>query len=281
MINRNLIPLYPYGQKYLDLCQPDLTKQPNPPRSPPSECYSLESQMDQFTKHIDPYAMSFPRCVDNAGNLRNSQGAYGDHIAKTFAKAQASYRKRTLGDSMALHESLHQSEVQDETFKSLLSHLTNEEDYFPKKYQACEEEYVTEYLNRKDVQAALHANLKRSSWSMCANINYSDYDFATPMLSYYLENSKLAPQVKTLVFSGTDDTMCSTFEAQMAFFNNFKVESNWKDVLFEGQLVGQKTTFVEPAAMTFITVGGAGHMAPSTRPAHTKYIIEAFVQGKL
>lgn len=284
LINRNIIPLYPTGQQYLDTCQPSLTSQPNPPKAPPSACYNLESQMDTYISRVDPYAMSFPRCVDESGKLRYATGDYGKHIASTIAKAQRSYRERTLADTEEIHNQLRESQRQDETYYSLLKQFNlhgSAEEYFPQHYQPCEEDYTTEYLNRKDVQAALHANLKRSRWSMCENINYSDFDFIASMLPVYAENSKLGPQVKQLLFTANDDTMCSTFEAQMALFNNYKTKTYWQDTVWEGQLVGHKSTFVEPQTLTAITILGGGHMAPATRPSQTKFVIEQFIAGKL
>lgn len=293
-IDRNIIPTYPIGQRYKQECAPAVDKFPNPPASRPAICDQLESQMDAYTRRIDPYAMSFPLCVDKTtGQLRTKGHGYGEYIQGMIAKAQSTYRKRTLADTLSLHEQQSQLEQlmtesnkrvnNGVSFEDLLDQITkpNDPDYFPELYDPCEEDFTTIYVNRKDVQKALHADLKRSSWRMCNNIRYSNYDFIDSMLPVYADNAKKGPNVKQLVFSGTDDTMCSTVEAQMSMFTNWKTKTFWEEVTFNGQLIGHKSTFVEPSNLTFITVASAGHMAPSTRPKHTQEMLERFIAGKL
>ena len=282
MIERQLIPLYPLGQEYLNTCMPDLKNFPNPPASRPSKCDQLEAKMDSYTGRIDPYAMSFPKCTRN-GMLYPAGHAYGEFVQEMIAKAQKTYRRRTLQDTNELHELQHLNEIISGTQTSPNPQLfTPEQDYFPDRYQSCEEDYVTRYLNRKDVQKALHANLKRSSWQMCADTPYNDYDFIDSMLPVYKDNAVKAPWLKQLIFSGTDDTMCSSVESQMAIFNNFTPTTTfWEPVDYNGQLLGHKTTFNEPNTLTFVTIHGAGHMVPQTRPQFGKAMLERFIQGKL
>jgi carboxypeptidase C (cathepsin A) len=297
LIGRGIIPHYPLGAEYSAKCTPDLTAFPNPPASRPAICDDLEAKMDAMSVYIDPYAMSFPICTQN-GKIVPGGHEYGEYIINQMSKAQSKYRNRTVRDTLNLHQQIYDLHMEAENNKNakadlmtLINQLTGttseltapEDDYFPKRYQACEENLLATYLNRKDVQAAMHANLKRSRWSMCNNINYSDFDFIDSMLPVYLDNAEKAPWLKQLVFSGTDDTMCATIEATAAFFNNYKVDQkvNWEVLSHKGQQIGAKTNFVVPSTLTFVTINGAGHMCPSTRPEHTRQVIERYIQGKL
>lgn len=300
MIQRQIIPSWPIGEQYIATCQPDVHDFSNPPKPRPAVCDTLESQMSRYTHLIDPYAMSFPICVDASGKLQASGHGYGEHIRKMMGRAQKSYGKRfTYLEVMELHQSLYDFHAAQKSLqngnKATLSHPDpvvnallqgivgkSNEDYFPENYQQCEEEFTTLYLNRKDVQRALHANMLRpTGWSMCEDIPYDNRDFIDSTLPVFKENSIIGPKVKQLIFSGTDDSVCSTNEAQMALFNNFKVNSVWEEVTLHGQNVGFKTTFKDPENITFVTVSGAGHMCPATRPQHTYQLIKRFIQGKL
>lgn len=275
-ITRNLIPWYGIGDQYQQYCMPDPTVQPNPPADRPSICSDLEEKMDALVSLVDPYAMSFPICVDSSGKLRSSS-PYQDNFESIINSVHDSQRTRG-GLSSAEREAANRL-------------WANNDKYFPANYQECEEDHATDYLNRKDVQQAFHATLKRSAWGMCNSVNWSQHDFVESTLPIWRDNYVNSKgRVKQLIYSGTDDTMCSTFEAQtgLAGSKQFKVVgADWQPVSPAGQLVGYKTQYGNAdlastdTSLTFITVHGAGHMAPSTRPTFTKYIVEAFLNDQL
>ncbi len=71
-------------------------------------------------------------------------------------------------------------------------------------YDACAQNYATKYLNRKDVQSAIHA--KSTVWTDCGGPDYNYSDSATPMEPYWqwlVENTNL----HMTVVSGDDDSL--------------------------------------------------------------------------
>lgn len=277
LIDRQLVPFFPYGKEFIETCIPDVNApHSNPPAPVPSRCWELEMTIRGYVRKIDLYSMSFPICVEGNGNLGTSLGEYGRHIAQSFANASRSYRGYSILDG--IFDPLTEEELQGQ------SQLQSQEDgqlgdYFPTLYQACEGEYAGSWLNRKEVQAALHVQGNRY-WSMCKNISYSNTSMNDSMIKFYKDNHQRSNgRVKSLIFSGNDDTMCSTIEAQMALFNsNLTMHANpWRDVILNGQLIGHRTDFDE---LSFVTINGGSHMCPSSRPEHTYSVYNSFITGK-
>jgi len=290
LIDRQLVPFYPYGKAFIEKCIPDVNApHVNPPVPPPSECWELEMQIRSYARKIDLYAMSFPKCVGDNGEVRSSLGEYGEHIARYFGKASRAYRGYSiLEDFFTSSDDEVDNSIDltpnDDVLTGLaglgdLSQADELKGYFPTNYQPCEDSYATRFLNKPEVQDALHVQGKRS-WSMCKNISYSQTSMNDSMIKFYKDNHQRSNgRVKSVIFSGNDDTMCSTIEAQMALFNgNLTMHSNpWRDVTLNGQLIGHRTDFDE---VSFVTINSAGHMAPSTRPEHTYSLYNSFISGK-
>jgi len=78
------------------------------------------------------------------------------------------------------------------------------------KYEPCEENFETTYLNRADVQTAIH--VQSTTWAACSNtIRYNQTDSDAPMNHYYKD--LIAATGGTLhmtVLSGDDDSVCGT-----------------------------------------------------------------------
>ena len=53
--------------------------------------------------------------------------------------------------------------------------------------------------------------------------------------------------------------------------------SSWQPWLINGQTAGFKTQFA--GKFDFVTVHGAGHMVPQTRPAQSLALITSFISG--
>lgn len=286
LIQHKVVPYYPYGEQYLALCTPDKNSQPYPPPALPAECDNLERQMSKFHPAIDNYAVSYPICVDTKKNELRSSSQYGLHFIQAIAKAQRAVGKTfTATDVLEEHnkffaELFAQDGKKVETFDELLEQIlqngsvkydTNNDYYFPPNYQACEDDYIDEYLNRKDVQTAIHAQLKgKSRWSQCGSCPWSDVDFGSSTLPYYKYNHAKNPKVKQIVFSGTNDLMCSTTESEMLFFNNgFTMKSQKVLMSDKGQQIGTETVFDE---LTFVTVLAGGHMLATNKSYHSLFL---------
>ncbi|KAK7306708.1 hypothetical protein VNO77_44663 [Canavalia gladiata] len=111
-------------------------------------------------------------------------------------------------------------------------------------FDPCSEYYVEAYLNRPEVQKAFHA--KPTNWSHCSG----DTDAKVPVTSsrYSINTLKLPIQVP------------------------------WHP-WYSGKEVGGYV--VEYKGLTFVTVRGAGHLAPSWQPARALTMISAFLSETL
>jgi len=218
-------------------------------------CDKITSNMDDLTKDLDPYALDFPKCDD--GPL-------------AVGRFERFFLRRAI----------------------LKANQNNTDPYFPTDYQPCVNDYATTYLNRADVKAAIHATgggpTWNGKWSACndrVGEAYSQTDVAAPMMSVY---QGLFGKIKMLVMSGDDDTVCSTHGTQEWIWNmNRTIISDWNRWTMEDgpgcpngpactQTAGYSVKF---DGFSFVTVHGAGHLVPATRPVQGLEVLRKFLNG--
>lgn len=154
--------------------------------------------------------------------------------------------------------------------------------YFP-----CEDSYLTTYLNRADVKAALHVNAS-ATYSQCTNINYNYTNFYDSMLPIYelFTGPKTPEKLSIWVYSGTADTVVPFLGTQRWVNGIFpdpakNVVKAWHPWIVGGQVAGYSTTYENggPNRFSFVTVKDAGHMVPQTKPAAGMTMFKAFLSG--
>lgn len=217
------------------------------------KCWDLERRFDGYTDGTDPYALDFPVCTDESTRAGRNQRYY---MARAIHRANS--RKRL---KMGLKE--------------------NYGAYFPKDYMPCVEDHMYTYLQRSDVRAALHISSdSASTWEMCngdINQGWNQTDFNAPMMPIYaslVANTDL----KIMIYSGDDDSMCSAFGTQMFIWNmGWIVKVPWTAWKIDDQIAGYYNKF---DGFTFATVHGAGHMVPSTRPEFAFNLFKAYLSGR-
>jgi len=215
-------------------------------------CYELEMSFARYTDGTDPYALDFPVCADDMQRAGRNQRYY---MARAIHRANKRRRQK-----MGLKENLG--------------------GYFPDDYKPCIENYMNDYLQRSDVRKALHISSDSSStWEMCnGNINrgWNQTDFNAPMMpiySYLVNNSKL----KIMIYSGDDDSMCASFGTQMFIWDmGWQTKEAWGSWSVDDQVAGYVVKF---EGFTFLTVHGAGHMVPSTRPGFALAVFKGYLDG--
>jgi len=143
-------------------------------------------------------------------------------------------------------------------------------------YYPCAADLMTIYLNEDTVQESLH--VKPTEWSMCNDEvfeNWPETDWDNKMQPYYAELAAKYPQLKILVFSGDDDSVCGLHGTQYWLDNmgdyGWSVDSDneWVPWEHNQQLAGYSTTYLTQTgnvALYFHTVRTAGHMVPQTQP---------------
>jgi len=154
-------------------------------------------------------------------------------------------------------------------------------------YYPCAGDLMTSYLNQDTVQDALH--VKNADWEMCNDQVFQGWpesDWDNKMQPYYAELAAKYPQLKILVFSGDDDSVCGVHGTQYWLDNmdeyGWSVDSNdeWTPWQYHNQLAGYSTTYLTSngdVALYFHTIRTAGHMVPQTQPARGLGILKKYL----
>lgn len=83
------------------------------------------------------------------------------------------------------------------------------------------------------------------------------------------------------VMSGDDDSVCATLGSQQWIWDlGYDVADEWAPWKMDGQVSGYRVSFgTNGSAFQFVTVHGAGHMVPATRPAQGLQVLTNFLKG--
>jgi len=147
-----------------------------------------------------------------------------------------------------------------------------------KGYDPCIDDKTTAYLNRLDVQQAIHANTTLPwKWSECSSVvNYSRADLLSSMFPVY--EFLLQSNIKILVFSGDVDAIVPV-TGTMTWLNKLgKPIVKAKRAWYVNDQVGGRVT--EYQGLTFSTVRNAGHMVPYTQPDRALYMFTQWINGQ-
>lgn len=153
-------------------------------------------------------------------------------------------------------------------------------------YEPCEDSYSTEYLNNVNVKNSIHVHTD-IVWEECSRtVKYEYIDKLKPMEHYYnsILNSKSNPDVRILVYSGDDDSVCGTIGTQKWIWDlGFPVKSEWKTWMVDGQTAGYTTHFKTPFSndprLSFITVHYAGHEVPTYKPKEAFILFQSYLNN--
>jgi carboxypeptidase C (cathepsin A) len=157
------------------------------------------------------------------------------------------------------------------------------------QYEPCEDLYSSNYLNKMDVKLALHVHTD-IEWEECSRTTkYNLVDKMLPMEKYYriILNSKTHPDLRVLVYSGDDDSVCGTIGTQRWIYDlGFPTTSLWETWYDqEGQTAGFitkfKTPFGKESRFSFITVHDAGHEVPTYRPKDALELFNMYINNKI
>jgi carboxypeptidase C (cathepsin A) len=148
-------------------------------------------------------------------------------------------------------------------------------------YQPCEDNWVVEYLNRADVQTAIHA--KPTVWSECSyTLEYSESDSLNPMEPYYQYLIDGGYNLNILVYSGDDDSVCATSGSQDWIYNlGYKITNNWKSWMYTDDTFGDQLGgyVIQFAGFNFATIHGAGHEVPTYKQQAALEVFKKYLSG--
>jgi carboxypeptidase C (cathepsin A) len=210
--------------------------------------------MDAILVGFDPYALDFDKCLDG-------QSVAGRHERWML--------RRAILQANSVHHG-----------------KTKQLEAMP-PYEPCVEEFMTAYLNRADVQAAIHVKAGTIQWKMCSDDVGSAYnmtDVNSPMMPVWKELIKLG-DLNILILSGDDDAICATLGTQQFIWDLGyppKDGKNWQPWKVKGQVAGFHTQFEVPShnnlgAFGFATVHSAGHMVPATQPEKSLALLQLYL----
>nr|AGT16526.1 serine carboxypeptidase-like protein [Saccharum hybrid cultivar R570] len=148
-------------------------------------------------------------------------------------------------------------------------------------YDPCLDQYAISYLNRGDVQRALHANVTGSIPLQLGALQRR----AVPAMGRTRRRPPL-PAIRRLadaglrvwVYSGDTDARVPVTSTRYALrkLGLASVEP-WREWFTSDQVGGYTVAY---DGLTFITVRGAGHMVPTVKPVQASQLLAHFLAGK-
>lgn len=147
-------------------------------------------------------------------------------------------------------------------------------------FDPCGDYYVYAYLNREDVQEALHANVTKLNhdWEPCSDVIQQWGDSPStiiPLLQEFMSNG-----LRVWVFSGDTDGRVPVTSTQRSLSKmSLPTKSKWRPWFFKGEVGGYVQVY--EGDLTFATVRGAGHQVPSYQPKRALSLISHFLAGSL
>ncbi|XP_051787611.1 cathepsin A-like [Erpetoichthys calabaricus] len=132
----------------------------------------------------------------------------------------------------------------------------------------------TNWLNRGDVQKALHIPDVLPPWELCSDTVGSQYVINyTTMGDFYLK--LLAKGLRVLVYNGDTDLTCNFLGDQWFVEGlDLKETTKYQVWLYDKQIAGYYQQF---GNITFLTVKGAGHMVPQWAPGPALKMFQSFL----
>ncbi|KAH1098511.1 hypothetical protein J1N35_015432 [Gossypium stocksii] len=147
----------------------------------------------------------------------------------------------------------------------------------------CVEDETVNYLNRQDVQKALHACLVGvNKWAVCSSVlDYELLDLEIPTIS--IVGRLVKAGIPVMVYSGDQDSVIP-LTGSRKLVNQLAEELGLKTtvpyrVWFEGQQVGGWTQ-AYGNILSFATIRGASHEAPFSQPERSLVLFKAFLEGR-
>ncbi|RDX60163.1 Serine carboxypeptidase-like 45 [Mucuna pruriens] len=173
-----------------------------------------------------------------------------------------------------------------EMLNSRMFQFRNQQNEEPdQQIDKCNMKYSEMYLNRKDVQKALHARLVgTTNYHLCSKIvlmNYDPLNREIPTINVvgFLVKSGL----RVIIYSGDQDSVIP-FMGTRRLVDGLAKKLGLKTTMpysawFVDKQVGGWTQ-VYGNHLTFATVRGASHGTPATQPKSSFLLFNAFLQGK-
>ncbi|CAD6263921.1 unnamed protein product [Miscanthus lutarioriparius] len=170
-----------------------------------------------------------------------------------------------------------------------------------RELDVCVEDETMNYLNRKDVQQAMHARLTNGvqRWTIDGRCNaifggVDGYEYDNSVLEYKqldlqiptvnIVGALVKSGIPVLVYSGDQDSVIPltgsrTLVNRLASRLRLNTTAPYR-AWFQGKQVGGWTQVFGGGALSFATVRGASHEAPFSQPERSLGLFRAFLAGQ-
>ncbi|KDP37687.1 hypothetical protein JCGZ_06344 [Jatropha curcas] len=147
----------------------------------------------------------------------------------------------------------------------------------------CVQEKTYEYLNFKNVQEALHAQLVGiAKWSSCSQVvNYDRENLEIPTIG--VVGSLVSSGIRVLIYSGDQDSVIPFIGSRTLVNNLAKQLGLNATVAYRGWIEDKQVggwTEVYGDILSFTTIRGGSHLAPFSSPKRSLALFKAFLAGK-
>ncbi|KAF7111434.1 hypothetical protein CFC21_111452 [Triticum aestivum] len=146
-------------------------------------------------------------------------------------------------------------------------------------YDPCGDYHILDYMNRADVQKALHANVSGAipyRWEPCSDAltNWTDAPASTlPAIGKLVKDG-----IRVWVFSGDTDDRVPVTSTRLALKKlGLATKKEWREWFTSDQVGGYTVVY---DGLTFVTVRGAGHMVPMITPVQARQVFAHFLTGE-
>ncbi|KAM3293070.1 hypothetical protein ACQJBY_036571 [Aegilops geniculata] len=144
----------------------------------------------------------------------------------------------------------------------------------------CTNHYVSSYLNRPEVQRALHANTTGLNypWTDCSQLVFDNWK-DSPETVLPSIRKLISSGTRVWLYSGDMDAVCSVTSTQYALdILDLPTETSWRPWRVNNEVAGYVVGY---KGLVFATVKGAGHMVPYYQPRRALALFSSFLEGKL
>ncbi|KAK7344936.1 hypothetical protein VNO77_15199 [Canavalia gladiata] len=149
----------------------------------------------------------------------------------------------------------------------------------------CPEKNAEMYLNRKEVQKALHARLVGvNQYRLCSPVVFDKYrteDEEIPTIN--ILGSLIKSGIQVFVYSGDQDSVIPFIGTRRLVDKLAKKLGLKTTVPYSSWFVGKQVggwTQVYGHQLTYATIRGASHSTPTTQPKRSFVLFNSFLQGK-
>ncbi|KAL3651665.1 hypothetical protein CASFOL_004667 [Castilleja foliolosa] len=145
----------------------------------------------------------------------------------------------------------------------------------------CSEKYLRVYMNRLDVQKALHAINDTENipyeWAICSDVLLNTWT-DSPETVLNLLKEFLNHGLRLWVFSGDVDSVVPVTSTQLSIkAMKLGIHSQWRPWYLKNEVGGYIQEYEDN--FTFVTVRDAGHQVPTYQPKRALALIQHFLAG--